>query len=733
MHCSFFANFSTVSENHPVLAILDSIRDGSLCGERINELRSLLAQGKTDEFSQRKKQLPAFTPSGIFNKTRCKENLSLYSGLIHLDLDHVPEAEFEQAIAKACSCEYTFALFKSPSGAGCKIFVRVISGSVAHEQAYKTVSAFYETMLGHTPDPSCKDVSRLCFGSYDPNLYFNENSVVFDIFKTETLSPQTHSTQAYPVIENPAAAFESAVKFTEQKHSYQQGMRNNFIHALACNCNRQGIPMDDTLPLIQNRYDLSASEIKSAVASAYSHNGNEFAKFANTQNDQPDSDFMLSTPLIPPQVYESLPQLLQTACTCFSDARERDVFLTGALSVVSGCLPGVWGVYDQKTVFPNLFSFVVAPAASGKGSMSFAKQLADHYHQSLLKSSEADKEAYTNEMEEFRVRQRQRNSIVGPVPEEPPFKVLFIPANASQAKILQHLKENNDSSIICETEADSMSNALKQDWGNYSDMLRKAFHHECISSSKKTNNEYIEVRQPKLSVALSGTPNQVAKLISSAEDGLFSRFLFYVFKSNLGWKDVSPGNCSINLTEHFSDLSKTFYNMVLFLKNNQTEVLLTTEQWNLLNEKFGSMLSLTTAISGEDSASIVKRLGLILYRIIMIFSAVRKFEKQDKTVETYCTDSDFETGLLLTNTYLEHSLLLFSNLPKQGESKSFSKGSKKQIIFSSLPDEFKRIDAVELGKQQGLSPRTIDDLLKSACSAGTLSQHKTGYYNKTLP
>jgi hypothetical protein len=41
----------------------------------------------------------------------------------------------------------------------------------------------------------------------------------------------------------------------------------------------------------------------------------------------------------------------------------------GALAILSGCLPGVTGVYAGNEVFPNVFSFAIAPAASGKGAL----------------------------------------------------------------------------------------------------------------------------------------------------------------------------------------------------------------------------------------------------------------------------------------------------------------------------------------------------------------------------
>src|SRR5690606_32372956 len=125
-----------------------------------------------------------------------------------------------------------------------------------------------------------------------------------------------------------------------------------------------------------------------------------------------------------------------------------------------------------------------------------------------------------------------------------------------------------------------MGNVLKQDWGSYSDLLRKAFHHEQVSYSRKTGKEWIEIKKPRLSVALAGTPGQVEGLIRSAEDGLFSRFLFYTFKSDVVWIDAGPTIGGVNLSRHFEYLSEKVFSFVEFL-NSQPEIQfhLTTDQW----------------------------------------------------------------------------------------------------------------------------------------------------------
>jgi hypothetical protein len=383
-------------------------------------------------------------------------------------------------------------------------------------------------------------------------------------------------------------------------------------------------------------------------------------------------------------------------------------------------------------VFPNLFTFAIAPAASGKGALKFAKQLADEYHSQVLTASkEADAQFH---LEENAYKQLLKTCKKGEAvnqepPIKPPFKVVYIPANTSYAKILWHLEQNEGSGIICETEADTLGNVFKQEWGSYSDMLRKSFHHERLSSSRKTNNEFTEVNTPCLSIALSGTPSQVTGLIASAEDGLFSRFLFYAFKVDQFWKDPSPFATQINLTDHFRQLSLQVYSMVRFLGSIETQVTLSREQWNLLSSNCTQWLQDITTFTGEDAASIVKRLGLVLYRLAMLFTAMRKFENADASEQVECMDIDFNTALQLVEIYLQHSILMFNNLPKQNENLIFQGGDSKRRFFETLPQSFTRAEAVKLGSAFSLSARTVDDILRNA-TPQLLTRLKGGHYEK---
>ncbi|MEI6122712.1 MAG: DUF3987 domain-containing protein [Bacteroidota bacterium] len=735
---TIFSGFNKPVGNESLIFIIKDIREGKYRAD-IESIRSSIASGNTEKADQLKKQLPAFTPSATFIGGRKSELLDQYSGFVHLDFDKLTPEQLNNTFLAISKIPYTFACFRSPSGNGLKVFVEVTTGEQEHETAYKQVQNYYEKALGILCDPKCKDITRLCFFSFDPDTYKNNKNRKFEVQIKQELKEKQEPIK----IPDYSAFFDDCISFTQQKEQYIDGNRNNFIYLLASNCNRKGIPESIALDFITTNFDLSDLEIRASVKSAYNHHPNELANFAKSakvqtnskvqslSNETIEEDYLKNTPIIPDELYNRLPELLKSGALAFSDERERDVFLTGGLSILSGCLPNVKGIYSQEVVYPNLFSFIIAPAASGKGVLKSSKSLADKYHEQILKTSREELQRYDVEMNEYKSRQRfkKKQEVPEDPPIQPPFKVVFIPANSSYAKILSHLEQNQGDGIICETEADTMGNVLKHEWGGYSDMLRKAFHHEHISSSKKANNEYIEVKEPRLSVALSGTPNQVTGLIASAEDGLFSRFLFYAFKVEQQWRDVSPYVNNINRTDYIRVLSEQVYELVLFLGLSPTTIELSQDQWQKLNGICSKWLNEVTTFAGADAGSIVKRLGLVLYRICMIFTALRKWENKDSACNQTCTEIDFGTAVQLVELYQQHSLLMFHNLPKQNENSVFRSGDNKRKFFDALPNDFKRAEAIEIGKTFNLSTRSIDSLLKELAGK-FLTQPQYGSYTK---
>jgi hypothetical protein len=743
---SVFKDYVYKIEDTPLINIINDIKTGKYKAQ-INKIRSLKDQGKEKEANELKTQLPAFTATGTFNDGRSITKINTYSKYLILDIDKLTATQLKDVINTAHLAPYTQASFISPGGKGLKIIVKVNTAQEHHNEAYNQVVDYYEQALNIDIDTSGKDICRLCFVSYDEDCYINQNADSYKIITTNKESKKPAQDYKDKNIQplSTEELLDRCLKFTEQKEQYHEGNRNNFIFLFASNANRFGIYEDQTIDFCLTNFDLNDREIKSSVRSAYKNHLQDFAKFANFANQINENDYIKNqnqsienlsllsqTPTIPDSVFNTLPALLRNGVEVIKDSREKDVFLTGALSIISGCLPNVTGLYGGKVVYPNLFSFLLAPPASGKGSLTFAKMLADKYHQAIISDSKEAEKQFKQDMEAHKHEKKYLKKGEQPTepPEEPPFKVVYIPANTSNAKIIKHIQDNEGFGIICETEADTLGQTFKNDWGSYSDLLRKAYHHEKISISRKTNNEYFEIDNPRLSVVLSGTPNQILNIIQSAEDGLFSRFIFYVFASNPVWLDPSPKSNPVNLTQHFKQLSDYVYRMVRFLDTTSTTIFLTDKQWAKFNPLFDEYLFRIYNLVSQDATSVVKRLGLIVFRFCLIFTAMRKFENQMNAVELECTDLDFENALILADIYLQHSILVYGNLPSQGESINFKPRSPKSNFYNILPSKFERKEAVEIGETLNIKERTVDNYLSKLEATSYLSKPKAGFYLK---
>ena len=499
MKITIFENFQDRKGNYELVNVLNAIKEGKF-NTKITQLRNADSE---EEKGRVKNALPAFTPSVVLNTGRKFTDGDTYNGVIHLDYDKLDDVA--SAIEKIKSLEYTYSCFISPSGNGIKVFVRVSNEMEQHKDAFNTLRHYYDKAVGRESDKSIKDLTRLCFVSSDPELYLNEESVVFDY---NTIS----------MTRTPEELWEK----TSRKETFTVGNRNNFIFTFACNTNREGLNMEDVKSYCSSYTDstLPYSEIEKTIRSAYENNTSQFAEMQSVQFVQSCSKEDKS-PMIPEEVYENLPGTLKESCEVFS-GRERDVYLTSALSVISGGLSNMWGLYADNIVSPNLYTFIIAPPASGKGSMNYARSLGDCY-QTLLESKNIQIIAdYQKNLEMYSFKKRIAKKVEDiknlEKPEEPKLKTFFIPGNNSSAMFHKQLEFNEGSGCICETEADALTNALKQDWGDFSHVLRQGFGNEKISLARKKNFEHLKIEESTFSVSITGTPNQVKNLISNTEN-----------------------------------------------------------------------------------------------------------------------------------------------------------------------------------------------------------------------
>ncbi|WP_227658739.1 BT4734/BF3469 family protein [Flavobacterium haoranii] len=222
---TIFKNFNEVIEHKTIPEILHEIKTGKY-RPGITYLRKSLAENKLEAYEKAKKSLPAFTPSGKFVGGRKMEFLEAYSNFIILDIDKLSQTDLQNAKHKANQSEYTYSSFISPSGNGLKILVKVNTTKEDHKETFLAIQKHYENLLNHEIDKSGKDITRLCFYSFDDNLYQNEAAIVFaSETKQSSHTEPVEVTQlptATATATNSEAVYNHCVRFTEKKCNMRQ-------------------------------------------------------------------------------------------------------------------------------------------------------------------------------------------------------------------------------------------------------------------------------------------------------------------------------------------------------------------------------------------------------------------------------------------------------------------------------------------------------------------------------
>ncbi len=718
---TIFKNFTIPVEKKSLLLIGKDIISDKYKTE-VEEIRNLIAQGNKAEADNKKKQLLAFTPSAVFSEKRQMPFLEMYSGFVHLDFDKLTPEQLQTAFAIISKISYTSLCFISPSGNGLKVFVEVSTELEHHDIAYLQVQKYYEDATGLKADPSCKDVTRLCFMSHDPNAYRTIQNEKFIVALPQFIQEQQSQTPtaiapvvpivtAEPEDLNITFLFNQQIQFTNQKASYTDGNRNNYIYLLASNCNRVGLSQSDTEILCTQHFDLSEREIKTAVNSAYSHHTQEHKKFEPKQKatDQEETQPEEQMPTLPDAVFDTIPEFLKHITEVATTKEERDILLLGSLVTLSVAFPKLIGKYGDNPVNTNLFIFISAKASAGKGILIHCRKLVEPIHLALRNQAKIMKQQFEVDMQEYNANKGKDANTEKP--QKPPQKMLFIPANNSATGFLEILGDSDKRGLIFETEGDTLAKAFKSDYGDFSDGFRNAFQHEPISYYRRTDKEYVEIDRPCLSALLSGTPKQITTLIPNAENGLFSRFMFYVMNMKLIWKDVFASKTENGLDVHFEKLGKEFYSLYQTLQANpDVHFSLTASQQLQFNQFFEKMQTLYVNIQEEEIISSVRRLGLIAYRIMMIFSALRIMEDGEITTSLYCNDTDFQNTLDMITILVKHSSYVYSQIAQ--ETYKPKPKHKKEQFLENLPYHFNRQTYVATALSLGITDKSAQRYIK---------------------
>ena len=208
----------TTTSNYELGEVLSWIKSGKgKFSKRVKAVRQAVLDGDDATVSDLKRSLPSAMFSGTFHRRSAKD-LDQHSGILCLDFDDLIDAEDTKQ--EVIYDPHIVSAFISPSGNGLKILIKIPADDTRHADAFESASAYMSTMYGIEADESGKDVSRLCFFSHDPELFFQNDAVELAVearCQPSTISkPTSDGTRPGDLYNNDNLAYENSRRHLEK-------------------------------------------------------------------------------------------------------------------------------------------------------------------------------------------------------------------------------------------------------------------------------------------------------------------------------------------------------------------------------------------------------------------------------------------------------------------------------------------------------------------------------------
>ncbi len=258
-----------------VAIILDRIKDGA-SRDIVKAIRDEKDKAKRNELKQK---LPAVCFSGKFTK-RNDASITEHSGLICLDFDgYDNDKTMLEEKEKLTKDRYVYSVFISPSGLGLKVLVKIPAEVDTHKSFFNSLQMHFASP---NFDETCKNISRVCYESYDPLIYINEQSSVFNQITEEKYQVNTKhkDVQTIPITDENKIV-EILMKWWERKYGLKSGERNHNVYILASAFNDFGVNKTLAEYIMSNfdSEDFTQDEIKRTIHSAYAQVQNFGTKY----------------------------------------------------------------------------------------------------------------------------------------------------------------------------------------------------------------------------------------------------------------------------------------------------------------------------------------------------------------------------------------------------------------------------------------------------------------------
>jgi len=226
-----------------------------------------------------KQKLPAICFSGQFTK-RADNAIKEHSGYICLDFDgYKSNRDLLQEKERLSKDKFVYSVFISPSGNGLKVLVKIPPIVDDHKSYFLSLQKYYDSEYF---DKTCKNISRVCYESYDPLIHVNAHSSLWDkIEEQEYVEVSKHNDIPTIPVTDENKIIDILIKWWTKKYPMNEGERNNNAYVLAAAFNDFGVYQSLAESNLMNyeTKSFTRAEIKRTIESAYAQKHNFGTKY----------------------------------------------------------------------------------------------------------------------------------------------------------------------------------------------------------------------------------------------------------------------------------------------------------------------------------------------------------------------------------------------------------------------------------------------------------------------
>lgn len=266
MNISVFRVFS--DSQSPITSDIEKIIQRIRIGKSRDIIDKIRASADKSEIDVLKKKLPCLMFSGVFLE-RSKTGLVKHSGLCCVDFDkYESNAKMLDHLELLKQNPHFYLLFISPSGKGIKGVIKIPEcDSETHTKYFK---AFYKEFKYEYFDPVTSDVSRICFESYDPDIYVNNEAIVYSAKLIDEGYSVSEKIPSLPITDEDKII--SKIMAFNWGKDFKEGERNAFIFDIAGAFCEYGVSLYAAEGYILNNViigEFSEKEAITTIKSAY--------------------------------------------------------------------------------------------------------------------------------------------------------------------------------------------------------------------------------------------------------------------------------------------------------------------------------------------------------------------------------------------------------------------------------------------------------------------------------